>query len=288
MQQHSYVSVTYRSLVTDLYDRIKELLAERGIDRIEELLQPYQTDEALETCVLSSIRWYDDQTHTGPYGVGPGLLVKRISDGGIPGYKQPAERRSVSGTLSVTPDLLHAVRSAALSTDGLSRQEIRLVFAKKAAKLGVLADQIIDAALDPIWKGTPPHPCALKGWVQEKRPKELHEIEMLRYEMFVNADHVDKPDFRLTRKSGESDWEWSMRFWGYSDPPKIDKVRKRLIEEKQREKEELMPEVGPVEPMQEPPLGEQAQVGSYAIKRDDFPTATTEELDGRFGKEAPW
>lgn len=64
-------------------------MAERGIDNGPDLLARFADAEAAAEAVLGACRWHDHRKQRSK--VGPGLLAKKIRDGGMPGFgQQPA------------------------------------------------------------------------------------------------------------------------------------------------------------------------------------------------------
>lgn len=220
-------------------ERAQQLLTERGVDGAEGLIRDF-ADEDLGA-VFGAIAWFDDgQQSVRPYSTG--LLVKKIKDGGLAGYRRPHERTSVEGVAGTgTDELMGRIRGLALSyslssTDvvrSMSREELKHLIAKTAQRLGTPADALIDSAVCPEWQWTPPHPAVLR------RDGESKTAYLARYSAHVAGVRGDRRHCNPSRvrHPGESLWDFACRFWDYQLPQEVvTKAEQRAAEQAEQRK----------------------------------------------------
>jgi hypothetical protein len=206
------------------------MLRERGVTSADELVAALRDDQM--DGALGTILWWDDSPHEGPRAVSPGLLVAKIREGGMPGYRRPHERTTPEGVMGVSEELLSNIRRVALSPGGVTREMMRDVLEVKARALQTPPDALIDSAVGPGWKETPAHPA--KQW----SPND--ELAPLRYS-WVCVHGWGRPEPRTQREPLEAEWDFGHRFWGWTDPPELreaaEAMRREAAEEAKRERE---------------------------------------------------
>lgn len=222
--------------MADLFDEICEMLTERGIEAPDEVLRGYLTmigsdadGDSAYRGALGAIKRWDDRLAVGER-VGAGLLRKLLLEGGSPGYK-PAEQRSSSpGTLMLTGKRLASIRRVCLTPNGTTREIERSHYAELAVKAGVKIDDLLDEAVFSGWTETPPHPAY--PWTGDWTGKPDDGVD--RYGAVVCGESPVEAH-PVERRSGESDWEFSRRFWRYQESPAILKAaaaRKAELDER--------------------------------------------------------
>jgi hypothetical protein len=244
------------------YEAVVRMLNERGIDRVAELLQPYQNDEDLNL-VVGAIKWWDDLPKVGERAVGPGLLVKKIQQGGVEGYKRPGERQSPQGRLTLDDKKRQYVRSHAFVPDGVRRQQLAVTIARPADRINMTPDQMIDACVGPQWTETPPFP--MQG------PRDV----------------TWRADPMVVRRPGESDYDFAIRFWNYEESEEIRENLRKIVLQAREERAE---KAKTPEPEAQEPAG-QTEVASASAEPASVSTvvdAETQRLDEKWGDEAPW
>jgi hypothetical protein len=212
-------------------DRVVAMLAERGVTNArEEML----TGPSLDA-ILGAIKWFDDL----PSGrAGTGLLVAKIRDGGMPGYKRPHERTGPKGELVVGDEEIALIRGFCYSPDGMSRPEAEAAFARLAKRANTPVGSLIDSAVVDGWVETPPHPAKL-------HPHDCDGHQDVRYGLWVRQNLPTGPaNPEVRRKDGESEFAFSCRFWGWQENEavqaaiqrKLDRIRERNSERKSERK----------------------------------------------------
>jgi hypothetical protein len=263
----------------DNYEIVVRMLKERGIDRVEELLQPFQTDEQLDL-VVGAVKWWDDLPKLGERAVGPGLLVKKIQGGGVEGYKRPGERSAPRGKLTITDDLRANIRSHALAPDGMRREWMHYTYHKTAAALNMTVDQLIDSVMGPQWKESPPFPMQGPRDITWTWPEAAQIVQGVRYGMWVGKHPgcTWKLNDKAVRREGESDYDFSIRFWGYSETAEVRESLRKIVmtvREEEAAKREAAKTLPP-EPEPEP----------VAVAAEKTPEEA--EMDDKWGEDAPW
>lgn len=280
-------------------DRAEQLLTERGVDGAKGLIADY-SDENLPA-VFGAIAWFDDGQQS--YGNKPstGLLVKKIKDGGLAGYRRPHERSSVEGVAGAsTDDLMHRIRGMALSYSlsssnvvrSMSREELKRLISKTAHRLGTTPDALIDSAVAPEWTWTPPHPAVLT------RDGESKTAALARYSVHVASGRADRhPNPSRVRLDGESLWDYACRFWDYQLPAdavskaeqlaaKAAEQRKADAEAHAADLEQRQRQLGLTEQhVEADPADEPAPVQENLERAADAPTQPAPDLDQDPGPE---
>lgn len=201
-------------------DKLKALLTERGIEGVNRIVDDLRDDQIAGA--LGAVVWWDDMPHEGGRAVSSGLLVKKIRDGGLPGYRRPHERTTPDGTLAVTPERLNSMRRVLMSPEAVfDREQAREFFAEVGTKLNTPVDALVDSAMGADWVVTPPHPCHPRGWDHPDWTPKDQWIATVRYMHFVNSEPGPSVDTQLPREPGESDWDYACRWWGWTDTPEI-------------------------------------------------------------------
>lgn len=209
------------------YDELVTALAERGIVKVDAIIDWVQTDEHLDAA-FGAVAWWDSMPRDGDKAVTPGLLVWKLREGGLPGYKRDEERREVRGAKIINDELLGRIRSTCLA-GGMTRLWVENNFRVVAEKVNLTPMALIDMVMGAEWEQTPPYPGAIYEWRSEwTRPKEDTYVEHQRYGWSV-YNKRPKPSI-CARRHGESDWDWAVRFWNYEDPPQIAEWRRTAIE----------------------------------------------------------
>jgi hypothetical protein len=207
------------SMIED--ERIEAMLEERGITGTVTLMAEI-VDLAVDD-KLATIKWWDDI----PGGrKSTGLLINKLREGGVKGYKRPHERQGVDGEVLVGPAQLANIRAIALSTHGMFRSDVEHIFTRLAEKAGSTVAALIDESVAPGWKETPPHPAHIYTGVGDPGG-------MVRYEEFVTRygrDIPDRPDPTVTRNVGETELSYAMRFWNWKDQKTHDERVKTMVE----------------------------------------------------------
>lgn len=231
-----------------LLESVAEMLHERGVDNVAEVVLSIHPDDA--DAVLGAIAMWDDMPHTGPHAVGPGLLIKKIREGGVPGYKRPHERsrpNDFGGHAAFSTEVLERVRSMLLSPDaGFDRDSARDFLRGRAEKANTPVDALIDAAMGPQWRQTPPHPAFPGGW---RGGTFVYPDEHggLRYELLVGTGHLPHPSTSDgVRQPDEDGWAFATRFWDWKDPDLERLARFRREEAERRAELEPPPKSEPV------------------------------------------
>jgi hypothetical protein len=202
-------------------NRIAAMLTERGINGVGTLMA--ELEETPRDSLLGTIKWWDDL----PQGrKGTGLLITKLRDGGVIGYRRPHERTDVEGELVVTPERLATLRAICLTPDGLTRIEAYDFCEKLARKANTTTDAIIDTVMGPDWKATPPHPAHVIDTMRRFDAAIRYDVWMHRYFM---RDIPDEPQLEVQREANESVLDWSKRFWKWKDPK--DMAEKRVARE---------------------------------------------------------
>lgn len=215
-------------------EKLHSLLKERGVDKIEDLLDPI-VDEQLDG-VAGAIALWDDMQKGFPKP-GPGLLVSKIRQGGVPGYKRAHERTELDGSFGgVTDELLGSIRAQVLGA-AMDREQGLEHFAKLATSRGTTPGALLDSAMGQAWIATPPHPAAYVAWRGRwSFPPEAVAGMEVRYAAYC-AGHrrkIKPPDLAALQAPGESDWNFSQRYWDWEDPPGVaEAIAKRAAPVKQ-------------------------------------------------------
>ena len=252
--------------------RIAALLSERGINGLSELL--LELSEMSTDTFLNTIKWWDDLPYASK---GTGLLVARLREGGVVGYKRAHERTSVDGEVVVGPKQLVNLRSVCLTPAGIDRDTARGMCAKLAEKANTTPDELIDSALGADnWEETPPHPAQLIVLGEDP------VIGQLRYDIWVHASSTDHPNPGLTRKPGEGDLNFSMRFWGWKDPEGLEERAAKRREAREALRAKAQAPVGSTSRDHGGAVAVAEPVAAVA------PVSSNPELDERFGTDAPW
>jgi hypothetical protein len=273
------------------YEAVVRMLNERGIDRVAELLQPYQNDEDLNL-VVGAIKWWDDLPKVGERAVGPGLLVKKIQQGGVEGYKRPGERQSPQGRLTLDDKKRQYVRSHAFVPDGVRRQQLAVTIARPADRINMTPDQMIDACVGPQWTETPPFPMQGPRDVTWEWPDAAEIVQSTRYMMWVHSNYEAgevtwRADPMVVRRPGESDYDFAIRFWNYEESEEIRENLRKIVLQAREERAE---KAKTPEPEAQEPAG-QTEVASASAEPASVSTvvdAETQRLDEKWGDEAPW
>ena len=223
------------------------MLRERGVDSVDDLMSGL--DQSDVDGVLGAIAMWDDMPHDGPRAVSPGLLVKKIREGGVPGYRRAHERTSVDEAFGGSSGLLdadlrrHVVGQ--ISGAAMDREEARDHLARLAARLMTPVDALIDSLMGQHWTECPPHPALPTAWRGRNRyPEDQWELAGLRYAWLVGNPQSGRPPAEpSSRKKGESDWNFACRYWGYTDPPELLEAHAKALaraeaEAKQRAEDE--------------------------------------------------
>jgi hypothetical protein len=208
------VSASTDEVAAKRRDRIARLLRERGVDNVVQLMMKYSDDEA--DGWLGAIALYDDM-QKGFNKPGPGLLVKKINEGGIPGYKRAHERTEVEGSIGgVNEDLLRSIRGQCLGAF-MSREQARDHFRGVSRRLDTAVDALLDSAMGQGWLETPPHPGDSFSWRMPWRyPSD--GLAWARYCFSTQQRRAAPSDVEAVRAVGESDWAFACRYWGWVDP----------------------------------------------------------------------
>lgn len=180
-----------------------------------EIVEALRNDEL--DAAYGAVAWWNDMPHSGPRAVGPGLLVKKIRDGGLVGYKRPHERATPDGEGGLGKKRLRSIRGVLLSPDcAFTRKEAEKFYEHEAEKVGTTPTALIDAAMGIEWSQTPPHPASRSGWSAAgwKYPDDLHAQ---RYALWVGTDRAIPQARDGARQPGESDWDFAVRFWGWRE-----------------------------------------------------------------------
>jgi hypothetical protein len=205
------------------------MLVERGVNGATGLVEDLWSEDQV-TSAIGAVAWWDDLPHTGERQVSTGLLVKKIRDGGIAGYKRPHERTSPENG-GVSPERLNAIRALLLAPEGMmTREQARDSLREQAQRLNTPPDALIDSAVGPVWQATPPHPALYQAWGVDWTPKD--EWSFLRYGLLVVEDAAFRPDTDAVRNGGESDWSFACRFWRWQDPPELRELIARVVRER--------------------------------------------------------
>lgn len=197
-------------------DNLERMLIERGVEGAPALVSGLADDEI--DAALGAIAWWDDMPHTGPRAVGSGLLVKKIRDGGLPGYKRPHDRATPEGGTAVSDDRLRAMRGVLCSPDAhFTRETAAEFYAKTAGKLNTPVSALIDAAMGQEWVETPPHPASLRGWQIAGWKYPDKENAAARYALWCSLEGKMPKTRDGRRLAGETDWDFACRFWSWFD-----------------------------------------------------------------------
>lgn len=253
------------------------MLVQRGVDGSEELVAGLGDLDG----ALGALVWWDDMPHEGSRAVTTGLLVKKLREGGLPGYRRPHERDEATGTLAMGPDVIANVRGQLLSPEGFDREEAREHLAKFARGLNTPVDALIDSAVGAGWTVTPPHPAVPQGWSLGWEP--LDEGCDLRY-IWALRDGDFGPGVKnpgVPREPLESDWNFARRFWGWEDPPVVERMIRR-----RREEEALVRQKAAEEALAQP---EDPKTPGNESFSKETPEPTPDPVgDARWGADPPW
>ena len=190
-----------------------KMLAERGVNNPEDLVNGVVEGEL--DGAFGAVKYWDELPHQGPRSASPGLLVSKIREGGLPGYKPPHERTSVEGTIGLTSDRMKNMRGVLATPDGMTREEAESLYSALARQLGTSPQSLIESVMGPGWFATPPHPG-------------LDDADVIaasvRYMIWLNGHCNVAPDLECLPEDGESEQAWAMRFWGWKDPENIEQL----------------------------------------------------------------
>jgi len=183
------------------------LLAERGVHSAEDLIAGLEDSELAGA--FGAIAMYDDMPMVGGrHPTGPGLLVKRIREGGLPAYKPAHERASVDGT-GPPVGMLKSIRGVLSSPDGFSRAEAYDFYRGLAKQLNTTPQALVTSAMGAMWPGTPPHPA---------RDTADPIAACVRYEAWLTGHCANTADLTCLPDPYKGEHEWACRFWGWTDP----------------------------------------------------------------------
>jgi hypothetical protein len=194
------------------------MLSQRGVDDPQGVVDKV-IDEDLDG-VLGAIALWDDmqKTYRPP---GPGLLVAKIRQGGVAGYRRPHERTNpedLGGRSEAGSTLFTSIRGQILGA-AMTRADARDHFRKTADRLMTNVDALIDSAMTSGWEETPPHPANPFGW---RAPWEYPDAYgFTRYQLWSGGyrrwPRIPR-DLTVRRAPNESQWAFACRFWGWDDP----------------------------------------------------------------------
>jgi len=220
----------------DTRRELTQLLTEAGVTGVEAIVAGI-TDEGLSGA-MGAYFWWNEMPHIGARAVSTGLLVKKIKEGGIPGYVRAAQRTGASGEMLVGETLLRSIRGVLLSPDGrMTRRDAYDIYAKTAEKLNCTVDSLVDSALDPLWRATPPHPAMPTAWDLGDW-KAADDWGHIRYAHLVMDEEPYRPTVDCQRIPGESAWDYACRFWNYSDSDAVRREIAALAKAEQMKRDE--------------------------------------------------
>lgn len=188
------------------WERLRTMLHERGVDKVDLLLREATCD--LDGA-LGAIKWWDDLPRE---RAGTGLLVNKLRDGGLPGYKRPHERTTPQGVMDYTDEDVTRLRGQLLSPDGFTRPEAEEWVARRAKRLNTSAAALIDSAVGAAWTRTPVHPAK---WDPSAEP-DSNGVD--RYSAWVRGHCSGRPDLSENPEHYESEWDFACAFWRWTDP----------------------------------------------------------------------
>lgn len=265
------------------FERVRTLLTERGVTSLDALMAEIELQGLSAVTALNTIRWWDDLPASNR---GTGLLVTKLREGGVRGYKRAHQREKVEGDDIVSLDKqMTTLRGICLTPDGIDRETAELMYAKTAEKAGMSPQALVDEAMCPEWVETPPHPAKVYTYVGD--PEGI-----IRYLIWTQRDlsdplERDRPHPQLRQKENESDLAFSCRFWGWVDPPGF-KERVRRFEKNceaalaERRGESLQIAAQPLSVVSER-QGEPTNASASAVAVAEPPSAE----DERWG-DVPW
>ena len=189
-----------------------ERLAERGVNN-PELLVEGLTEGELDGA-FGAISFWDDMPHDGTRAVGPGLLVAKIREGGVPAYKRAHERTGAGG-MGPSNALMGSIRGCLLTPDGCTRAQAEDAYRDVASRLNTPVSALIESAMGSMWVGTPTHPAC---------SSDEPIASSARYHAWV-LGHCDvAPDADCVPRAGEEEHEWACRFWSWTDPEDFEEL----------------------------------------------------------------
>jgi hypothetical protein len=194
------------------------MLAERGVDDPERLIA--RVPEGGLDGVLGAIAFWDDQQGRQTYRPTPGLLVKKILDGGMSAYKRPHQRTSTEtfgGVSGLSAERIGYIRGQLLCGP-FDREAASDRLSDLARRLATPVTALIDTVMGQAWISTPPHPANPFFWIDPWTYPD--ELGMERYGLLVGgyARRRRPADVGLVKGPGETQWDFACRFWSWSDP----------------------------------------------------------------------
>lgn len=210
------------------FERVRKLLTERGVTSLDSLMDEIEAQGLSPATALNTIRWWDDLPASTR---GTGLLVTKLRDGGVSGYRRAHEREKVDGEIVSLEHQMSTLRNICLTADGIDRETAESMYAKVAANANMSAKQLVDEAVCAEWAETPPHPVNVFTRVGDPEGIIRYLVWMQRNRL--DEETADQPRPWLRPKEGESEFAFSCRFWGWRDPPEL-KERAQRFEAKRK------------------------------------------------------